>query len=163
MNEEKPNPKPLVILMRGLPGCGKSHYIETKLRNSVLTLPNLEVFSADHFFMVDGEYKFDPKNIGQAHASCFRTYLEFLYDMDIMELPEYVVIDNTNISAYEMSPYIQAANAYGLDHMITTLWYNPTLAAQRNIHGVPSHTIFAMYQRLLKEELPTFWKHRVIY
>jgi predicted kinase len=159
------NKKPLVIIMRGLPGCGKSYYIDTQLCNSALSSnTDLEVFSADHYFTDNnGIYRFDPKHLGAAHAACFKSYLDFLAQLDVMEVPEMLVVDNTNISAYEMAPYIQAANAYGLDHKIVTLWCNPKLAAQRNTHDVPNHTILAMYQKLLKEELPPFWKHQVTY
>jgi NEDD4-binding protein 2 len=142
-----------VILLRGLPGCGKSAYVKHEMTN-------IKAFSADQFFMKDGEYLFDPSKIGLAHAVCFK---DFLTELPIAKPFNYdLVIDNTNIRAYEMAPYIQAANAYGLEHEIITIWAEPDGCYRRTIHGVPFDKILSMYQAMLTEQLPPFWKHRVI-
>ena len=51
----------MLVLLRGLPGSGKSylgHYIWTS------------VFEADKYFEQDGEYKFDPSKLKEAHQWC---------------------------------------------------------------------------------------------
>ena len=50
-----------LYLVRGVPGAGKS----TFAKNLGCTH-----FETDEFFMVDGEYKFDPSKLKEAHAWC---------------------------------------------------------------------------------------------
>jgi predicted kinase len=147
---------PSVVIYRGLPGTGKSYMIED-LRRCIPTQRGL-VFSADNFWLIDGQYIFDPKRIGEAHAWCFRRYLEALQDGNF----DYYIVDNTNISAFEIAPYIQAANAYGLQSEIITVWCSLETAIKRNTHNVPATSVVSMYQRLLTEQLPPFWKHSVV-
>ena len=56
-----------VIIMRGLPGSGKS----TEAKSYILT-HGAVVVSADDFFMVAGKYRYNPAKIGDAHVACMR-------------------------------------------------------------------------------------------
>lgn len=162
--------KPTVQIYRGIPRSGKSTLIHREIVRSVNAgkRPSSSVvFSADDFWInIKTEaYEFDPKRIGEAHAWCFREFLNTLetlggYSGDYV--PDYLFIDNTSIRAYEIAPYIQAANAYGLKHEIVTVLCDPAMATSRNIHGVPAHVIWDMHRRLLTEELPPFWVQKVI-
>lgn len=156
--------KPQVILYRGIPGSGKTWAIEDWMHTFSQDIhdPSPKPYSADYLFNTPQGYKFDPKRIAEAHAWCFRQYLEDVQLWDKGEYISHFVIDNTNISAFEMAPYIQAANAYGLAHEIITIWSDPIIAYKRNTHGVPLTTIMTMYKRLLQEDLPTFWNHKII-
>ena len=160
------NSKPQVILYRGLPGCGKTYSIQQWMLSLKLhpNDPAPRVFSADFFFQKNGKYEFDYRKIGEAHAWCYRQFLDMIipFDDEIGENISHLVIDNTNICAFEMAPYIQAANAYGLVHEIRTIWSDPVVAAKRNVHNVPATTIFRMYTTLLNEQLPPFWNHKLI-
>jgi len=143
-----------VRIYRGIPGSGKSTAVQRYIDES----PDpTKVVSADHFFMKDGVYQFDPLLIGQAHAWCFRHYLELI--TNTIDHPfQNIVVDNTNISAYEMAPYIQAASAYNIACEIITVYCPLEKALGRNVHGVPPHLVMSMYRRLLIEDLPPFWK-----
>jgi adenylate kinase family enzyme len=55
---EADNPPKTLILMRGLPGSGKS----TKAQ--ILAGKDGLIFSTDDFFMVNGKYVYDAKMIG---------------------------------------------------------------------------------------------------
>lgn len=143
-----------VLVLRGLPGSGKSTFVEKLPKYS----HHYTVVSADHFFTRTGSYVFDPKKLGEAHAECFR------YALKVLQGPEcynVLVVDNTNISSWEPSPYVQAAAAFGVECEIVTLWCDPVVAAQRNVHKVPLPVILRMYNRLLNEELPAHWKQRI--
>lgn len=91
-----------VIMMSGVPGSGKSTLVARRW-------PGAVVFSADAYFMVDGEYRFDPSRIGEAHCGCLRSFTETLQVADV----EVLVVDNTNLSVSEIAPYAALAQAYG--------------------------------------------------
>lgn len=124
-----------MIIMRGLPGSGKS---TTALRK----YPRAWIVSADHFFMNDGSYKFDATQLGAAHNSCFREAMSLCQDR-----AHQIVVDNTNTTRAEYTPYVALARAYGYD--VSLLWVSAPveLCIMRNVHGVPAEVIRAMYAR----------------
>jgi predicted kinase len=144
-----------VFLLSGVPGSGKSHYVNNNLIGVSAT-----VVSADDFFMQSGEYRFDARRLGDAHAACLRKFVEAVKNGD-----EVVAVDNTNTTAIEMSPYVALAAAYGYEiAVVRILCGDLELAARRNLHGVPLAAIEAMDRRVQKtfqEGLPPFWKVRV--
>ena len=144
-----------VILMAGVPGSGKSHYVNNKLG-----LSRESVVSADNFFVgSDGVYRFDPSQLGAAHGDCLRGFVSSLH-----QGLRTVVVDNTNTTAIEMSPYVALAAAYGYEVEIVRVGCDPAVAAARNTHGVPERAVRAMAERLDKtfqEGLPPFWNVKV--
>lgn len=156
-----------VRIYRGVAGAGKSTLIRQWLEQDKLDRTKARVFSADHYRLdpVTRAYVFDAKNPGLAHAKCFFDYLRCLARNSASGdyySPDWIIIDNTNCRAYEIAPYVQAANAYGLSHEIVTVLCDPAVAAARNVHGVPAATIWAMHQAILTEHLPPFWNHAQI-
>ena len=146
-----------VIILRGIPGSGKSTYIRKNL-------PEAWIFSADHFFMVGEEYKFDPSKLPQAHAACLREYLEWLTFVEGRRCRWPLVVDNTNTSVMEIAPYAALALAYGASLRIVTIKCDPAVAAARNVHGVPEAAVLAMAKRLEDEtpRLAPWWEHEVV-
>lgn len=140
----------IIEILRGLPGSGKSRY--TKERDCV-------VFSADHFFERENGYVFEPARIGDAHLECFSKYLNHLREHE----DGLVCVDNTNIHASEISPYVMIANMFNAEVCVTTLMCDPYIAYKRQVHGVPGGVFWSMYQNLLSERLPAYWKHRVLF
>jgi len=144
-----------VVVMRGLPGSGKSTHVRE-------TYPGAHVFSADDWFVgLDGVYRHDHTKLPQAHQSCFRSFMHFLQD----ELAEGVlVVDNTNVHAWEIAPYILAAESYGSTVEIVEIQCDPLVAASRNVHGVPEGNILRMSEEMAKETegLPPWWDRTVI-
>jgi tRNA uridine 5-carbamoylmethylation protein Kti12 len=130
-----------LILMRGLPGSGKST-LARKLADS----SSPAIFSTDDFFMVDGEYRFNPKKLGAAHAWNLKRTVEAL-ESEV----EQVIVDNTNTQAWEMRGYVEAAreNGYAVEFRTpTTEWaFDVTECTKRNTHGVPREAIRAMRDR----------------
>lgn len=139
-----------VKILRGVAGSGKSTYARANY-------PNALVVSADHYFIKDGIYTFDVAKLGDAHSTCFRNYIQALID-DV----ELVVVDNTNTTAWECSPYVQGASAFGYEVEIITLECDPDMAAQRNIHGVPRKSVLDMYRRISRNRLPPFWNQKTV-
>lgn len=154
-----------IILMSGIPGSGKSTYVD-KLRQDNFDKA-VNVCSADHYFMVDGEYKFNPANLGKAHAAClyeFTTLLTAGHTYHKIGESMLLVVDNTNTSAIELAPYVALAAAFKVDCEIVTVLCDPTKAAMRNVHGVLEHAVKRMDEAIRNRQLPPFWNvtHTVI-
>lgn len=132
------------IIMQGVPGCGKSTYL-------MLQHPDAVVCSADFYFQRDGEYRFNPRELDKAHATCFRCFIEAL----AAGAPK-VAVDNTNIYVVHMAPYYLAARAFEYDVEIVRVVCDPAVAAERNVHSVPSRSIFEAARNM--EDPPPYWK-----
>lgn len=124
-----------VTILRGISGSGKSTY-------TAANLPNAFVASADKFFMRDGDYKFDPKQLGNAHSWCFRQF-----EAALQQGVDEVVLDNTNTKLWEFEKYVAAAEKYGYAVTVVRLKVDPKIAAARNLHGVPADKVQQMQDR----------------
>lgn len=146
-----------VIVLMGISGAGKNHFIDNRMPK-----PNL-VVSADDFFMKEGKYVFDPKLLSQAHANCFRRTVDFLKEHRECDHDTTLVVNNTNTSVSEIAPYMAAAGAYGGEGHIICLRIDPVIAAGRNTHGTPLETIVKMAERMEKtlKDLPPWWDKEV--
>jgi hypothetical protein len=88
----------ILIIMRGVPGSGKS-YLAHQLKGGGV------VFSTDDYFInYQGQYIFDRNQLGIAHEWNQKRANEAL-----KAGANPVVIDNTNLEAWEMQPYITMA------------------------------------------------------
>jgi len=122
-----------VVIMRGIPGCGKSTFVEE------LKAPfgeRVVVVSADDYFMKDGEYKFDPTKIRDAHTQCQEKF-DAAMKNDAVEL---IIVDNTNITARDMAHYTTYeirtfTNLVFVRFVVTD--DNLEFFHARNTHGVP--------------------------
>lgn len=130
-----------LLILRGLPGSGKSTVAKKILEGS----PNAIICSADDYFMVDGQYEFDPTKLSKAHQSCLMSA-----DRSMANGYSLVVIDNTNIKKEHYLPYVKMADKYGYTTTIRTIGSTdlsivPTYH-QRQVHGVSEETIRRMAQ-----------------
>lgn len=127
-----------MIIMRGLPGSGKS----TKVKELLERNPGMVVCSADDYFMKDGVYTFNARQIGKAHEACFKKA------MDAVLNGKMVVIDNTNTQKWEYERYqkLGEANHYWVS-FIEMPHEDPEILAKRNTHGVPLESIKKMLNR----------------
>ncbi len=142
-----------VIILRGVPGSGKSTWIAKNY-------PNAEVFSADHYFIRNGEYKFDPRLLPDAHAYTLRSFVGWARDPS----GTVAIVDNTCTTVAEVAPYAAIALAYGRQVETVTLLCDPAVAGARNIHGVPLAAVEAMDRRLRASQgdLAPWWNNRVV-
>lgn len=135
-----------VILLRGISGSGKSTWIKNNK-------PQATVVSADHLFIQsDGSYEFDQARLGEAHQKCFKAFIEAL-----QKGSELIIVDNTNVTAWEMSPYIIGARAFGATVEILTIECDPEVAIARK-DWVPPQKVRESAISLAREEknLPRF-------
>ncbi len=127
----------MLVVVRGLPGSGK-----TTLGKRIAVELGATLVEADHFFEVDGEYRFEPARLPDAHAQCFSRAMASLAS------GRSVVVCNTGLSAWEISPYLLLASASGVAAEVITLRVEPELAASRCTHGVPPSVYPGMCARL---------------
>lgn len=132
-----------ITIMRGLPGSGKSYFARS-------IADGAPIFSTDDFFVVDGEYKFDPSKLGHHHAANLARSVKAMSDGK-----HRVIVDNTCTQAWEAREYVKAAIQYGYDvHFVepTTPWaFDVAECARRNQHGVPEDAIAGMLARWEKD------------
>lgn len=145
-----------VFCLRGLPGSGKNTWIESN-QKTYWRHKKVVVCSADDYHMINGEYKFDPSMIGEAHNSCMQKFLAAVGSVDAKHSIEIVVVNNTNISAWEIAPYAAVARATGYEFEIVQIQCNVQKSISRNTHGVAPETIGAMAESMRREILPGQW------
>lgn len=137
-----------VIILSGLPGSGKSTFVKSLGKGA-------EVVSADSFFIVNGEYKFDVAKLGEAHNKCLRDFNTLL--ALCAEEETVLVVDNTNTTVLELAPYVALAQAYDHEVELHTFHVSPEVSAKRNVHGVTLKTCEHMAKRLKDRVLPPYW------
>lgn len=162
-----------IIILRGVPGSGKSHF--TKDFDEETTT----VVSADFLFqnradMLGVTYTeaFNPADLPKAHAQCLRRFTEEVIRLDDAPLSgedfeadqkKVVVVDNTNITAVEMAPYVALAQAYGCSVEIHRFDIDTLTASYRNTHGVSGAVVGRMNSSLRAEKLPPWWPEEVVH
>ena len=123
-----------LFLVRGLPGSGKSD-VAASLGPSV---------SADDYFMQEGRYAFDPRQLRQAHAWCLARAGQMCDDLTE------VVVANTFSQRWEMEPYLRLAGEGNIRVHVVDLFDGGLTDDQlhaRNVHGVPLRTSMQMRAR----------------
>ena len=121
-----------LILLRGLPGSGKS--TAAKLFDKALH------FEADMYFLdADGNYQFDASKIKNAHNWCRDSVMDAM-----KEGHPIVVVSNTFTQEWEMEAYYLLAEELGY-RVISMIVENRH--AGKNIHGCPDDKIEQMRNR----------------
>ncbi|XP_068536251.1 NEDD4-binding protein 2 isoform X1 [Anas acuta] len=132
----------VLVLLRGVPGSGKSYLARTLLEDN----PGGVILSSDDYFYKHGQYHYDPDCLGEAHDWNRRRAKE-AFERRISP----IIIDNTNIQAWEMKPYVTLAQQFKYKVMFRepdTWWkFKPKELEKRNIHGVSKEKIKRMLER----------------
>lgn len=128
-----------LILLRGVPGSGK-----TTLGEVILYTPGSNntnnVLSADDFFIDEnGDYNFDPTKLKEAHNQCQLKCAERMK----LQLSK-IVVANTFTQDWEMKTYFEMAERYRY-RVHTVVVENRH--GNRNIHEVPEDKVQIMKDR----------------
>lgn len=95
--------------------------------------PDFKCFEADMWFSRNGEYKFDPSQLYQAHMWCQNKVKTALVS------GENVVVANTNVKLRDMLFYIDTAKALAIPFRVIRL-----TTQFQNVHGVPAEKVRQM-------------------
>ena len=119
-----------LLLIRGLPGSGK-----TTMAKQYAQAGSVHC-EADQYFERDGIYRFDGSKLHAAHDDCLRRAIA------AMDAGRSVVVANTFTRLWEMEPYLKAAKKRGIKARIVEATGN-----WPNVHGVPADAIERMRTR----------------
>ena len=119
-----------LILLRGLPGTGKS---------TLAKVIGGAHYEADMYFMVNGVYQFNPEELKKAHEWCKdRVYISMIRSV------EKIVVSNTFTQEWEMDSYYKLAEELGYRvHSIVV----ENRHGGVNEHGVPENKLEQMKNR----------------
>lgn len=143
-----------LILVRGLPGSGKTtlaRFLESNLRPEIMTL----CFAADDYFYDNNDnYVFDMTKLGAAHAKCLSKTEAAMANAERFEeimkraKQEFygttVIVHNTFTTAKEMKPYKELAEKYKF--RLTSLIVE-NAHGNPSVHNVPDETMVRMMER----------------
>lgn len=139
-----------LIIMRGLPGSGKSYTAQSLAQDAILTDGhNVLVASTDEWFIgEDGVYRFDAKDIARAHRW---NQARVEARMKSCGSHSVIIVDNTNTQLWEMRPYVEMARRH--DYIVTierseAPWRDDVNAChEKCTHGVPLEAMERMASR----------------
>lgn len=127
------SPKNALILLRGLPGSGKTTLAKVLSENN--TYP---IFSVDDFFTnkVTGEYLFNFKNNHLAYKQC-----EELTKEAIQQNRTKIFVQNTFTIDWELEPYFKLASEFNYELFVLTV---ENYHGKQNTHGVSEEQLQKM-------------------
>lgn len=122
----RPIQLPQLVIVRGLPGSGKSTIARKLIAASYAH------FEADQYFMVEGQYRYQPSEIRLAHEWCQTQTRRALHE------GRRVVVANTFTRLSELTPYLRMTRDVIVVH---------AFGAWDNLHGVPPEVVKRMADR----------------
>lgn len=130
----------LLILLRGVPGAGKSTFAQHMWSDGV-------IFEADKFFIEpDGAYQFRPERLKDAHEWC-RGQVQAAMEQNHLTAGQHypeIVVSNTFTQEWEMQAYLDLANQFQY-HVVSLIVENRH--GGKNVHGVPEEKVQQMRDR----------------
>lgn len=129
-----------LYILQGASGAGKSTYARSLKEMHECHGQVCVVCSTDDYFIKDGKYIFDGQKLGQYHK------MNQMLAKAFMSIGTNVVVDNTNIEAWQCKPYVVHALSLGM-----TVRFIRLEGKFPNIHGCPEAKVLSMRNAL--EEL----------
>ena len=132
---------PKLVIVRGLPGSGKSTFAQTMF-------PTYVHAEADQYFVQNGEYVWNSSRVHNAHSYCYNKVKEALYN------GKDVVVSNTFVTRNEITDYLEF-EYFVLDLEVYVFELHTSFTS---IHNVPDETIAKMKDKW--QRIPIYWKYQ---
>ncbi len=149
-----------VIILRGIAGAGKDTWIRNLVKTTEKTL---EVCSADDYQMILGKYCYIKENQKEAHRQCFLKFLKFAEHPGNQRDLDFLIVNNTNTTVWEIAPYYRVAEAFDLPVKIVRIHCELVTGFRRNQHNVPAETVLRQWRNINTEILPHHWIEEIIF
>lgn len=138
--------RPTLVILRGLPGSGKSTVAHA------ITADDDSICSADDFFKKEQGYSYDQTKLTVAHNRCFLRCVELM-----MSGTDPIVVDNTNSQLWVYSAYKELSRVAGYRVQVLELLCPDQLTlgryAHRSIHNVPVDACVKMAKQWEKDPM----------
>ena len=132
--------------MQGVPGSGKSYLAEM-----IAAQTKGRIFSTDAlWYDEEGNYNFDREQLGEKHRLNQQLVAEAM-----VEGVESIIVDNTNLDANSIEPYVMMASIHEYLIQVVRVSCDPAVAKQRNSirpedRRVPNDVIDSMHNRMVE-------------
>lgn len=131
-----------LILIRGVPGAGKTLLAQTLQFNS----ENSKMVEADQFMTdLDGNYKYSHSRVTECHNQCFEGAKKAMYEGYT------VIVSNYFTRIWEMQRYLNLAIDLRIPIQVIHCQ-----SEFKNIHNVPEDKVVQMHERFEPLDLPTY-------
>jgi predicted kinase len=124
-----------LILLRGLPGAGKSTLA------AILAEDNYPIFSVDDYFTdkKTGAYAFDYRNNHIAYSECEQNTRRAMQQQE-----KKIFVHNTFTLEWELEPYFKLAGEFGYRVFVATVEKRHSAP---NIHAIPDEQLRKMAEK----------------
>lgn len=130
-----------VLILRGVSGSGKTTFAETL---AALNPDRVAICTADDYFYDEqGNYNFNPAELGKAHLYC-QSLFHVAMESENIDL---IIVANTNTKPSDFAYYVNAAKG----RAVVTSIVLENRHGNSDVHGVPG----AVKQNQLKNLLNT--------
>ena len=133
-----------LIILRGLPGSGKTSYIKHVIEENDVV--NYTICSAFYHFKEGLVYKYNPRQLPQAYNSCWKDFLEALDTQST-----YIFVNNPNAEKWEYENYIFLGRKFGYTIEIVEIDCPGSgyidYFQKRSRHNIPIHTVKAIGEK----------------
>jgi len=125
--------KPIVIIIRGVSGSGKSSFAEDLINLAYLAGISYKICEADTYFYRNGNYEFNPKLLGKAHSYC-----QNIFQKAIKDKVDLIIVSNTSTTKSEANFYENLAkdNNYKVISLVLENVNNT-----ESVHNVPEDVL----------------------
>jgi len=143
-------PKKLLILMRGVPGSGKS-YLARRLAGRL----GAKLYSNDILLTARDDYIWTRSLCDEAHEIC-----QQLVELAMLRNERIIVVDNCHIKVRFARPYVNLGKKYGYDIEVRepeTAWrHDLDGLLAHGTHGLPREQVEDMLNNWMNMPLTTF-------
>lgn len=129
-----------LVLVRGLPGAGKTSFIQEFLWDILSGGVELHAYAADDWQVDEhGDYDWKAERVEKCHQEC-----QAAVEWDMAYGCNHIVVHNTLTKESEIEPYTTLAKKYGY-RVVSLIVENRH--GNTNVHDVPESTITKMRNR----------------